>query len=44
MKRRRVTGALIVLAEAALISLALVYLAAYFGLPLVREAGGWIAG
>lgn len=41
---KRLTSALIELAEAVLLALALVYLAAFFGLRLVREAGGGIAG
>ena len=35
--------ALIVFAEALLISLIVLYLTAYFDLPFVREAGGRIA-
>ena len=43
MKREfRLLDLLVWVAEAVLISLALLHLAEYFGLPFVREAGGRI--
>jgi hypothetical protein len=38
----RLLDLLVWAAEAVLISLALLCLAEYFGVPFVREAGGWI--
>ncbi len=40
MRPRQLTDGLLVILEAALISWTLIFLAEYFGWPLVREAGG----
>ena len=42
-RRLGIVRALVVIVEALLIAVALVYLAEYAGLPVVREAGGGIS-